>query len=75
MQHRNPGRREDVRRQAVLQIQHADELGLPHQGQAEDRPGPGLAYVRIRRELVLGRGVIEHHTLLRTEDVVEDGLR
>ena len=75
MQHRDPGRCEDMRRQVVLEIQHADEAGLLHQGQAEDRPGVLLTDVHIRRELVWGRGVIQHHTLLRAEDVVEDGLR
>ena len=40
-QHRDPGGREHVRCQVVLEIEHADQLGLLHQGQAED--GPGVA--------------------------------
>ena len=34
-----------------------------------------LANILIRRELVWGRGVIQHHTLLRADDEVEHRLR
>ena len=59
-------------REAVLEIQHADEPGLLDQGQAEDRPRRRLPEVRIRGKRARGRGIIEQHRLLRPEDVVED---
>ena len=72
-QHREPGRREDVGRQVVLEVEHADQLGLLHQGQAEDGPGALLAEVLIRRERVRGRGVIQDHALSRPDHGVEEG--
>ena len=36
LQHRDPGRREDAGGQVVFQVEHADELGLVDQRQAEN---------------------------------------
>jgi len=47
-QHRDPGRSEDMGSESVFQVEHADELGLVDQGQAEDRTGMMLTDVRIR---------------------------
>ena len=37
LQHRDPGRREDARGQVVFEVEHADQLGLVEQRQAENR--------------------------------------
>ena len=39
LQHGDPGRREDAGGQVVFQVEHADELGLGDQGQAENGAG------------------------------------
>ena len=48
LQHRDPGRREDPRGQVVFQVEHADELGLVDQRQAENGTRLVLADVGIR---------------------------
>src|SRR6267378_3504634 len=72
-QYRDPGGREHVRCQVILEIKHPDQLGLLHQGQAEDRPGVLLADVPIRRERILRRGVIEDYGFPRPDHVMEYG--
>ena len=72
-QHRDPGGREHVRRQLVLEIEHPDQLGLLHQGQAEDRPGVLLTDVLICRERILRQGVIKDHAFPRPDHVMEHG--
>ena len=54
LQHGDPGGIEDVRSQGVFQVEHADELGLVDQGQAEDRTGMMLADVRVLGKRVAG---------------------
>ena len=72
-QHRDPGGREHVRCQVVLEIEHPDQLGLLHQGQAEDRPRALVADVLIRRERILRRSVIKDHAFPRPDHVMEHG--
>ncbi len=72
-QYRDPGGREHVRCQVVLEIEHPDQLGLLHQRQAEDRPGLLLPDVLIRREPILRQGVIKDHALPRPDQVMEHG--
>ena len=72
-QYRDPGGREHVRCQLVLEIEHPDQLGLLHQGQAEDRPGVLLTDVLIRRERILRQGVIKDHAFPRPDHVMEHG--
>ena len=72
-QDRDPGGCEHVRCQIVLQIEHADQLGLFHQRQTEDRPSTLLADVLICRERILRRGVIKDHALARPGHGAEYG--
>src|SRR6266851_3606999 len=72
-QYRDPGGREHVWRQVVLEIEQPDQLGLLHQGQAEDRTGVLLTEVLICRERVLRRGVIKDHAFPRPDHGVEHG--
>ena len=73
-QHRTPGRREDVRRQGVFEIEHAGEPGLVEQRYAEDGPGVLRAHVRIGGKRVRGRGIVEQHAVPRADDILDDGL-
>ena len=75
LQHCDPGRREDARGQVVLEVEHADELGLIDQRQAENGTGLALTDVGIRGERGLGRGIVENDALPRAQDVVEDRFR
>ena len=43
LQHRDAGRREDARRQVVLEVEHADELGLVEQAAGRELNEPGAA--------------------------------
>ena len=49
LQHRDPGRREDPGGQVILEVKHANKLGLVDQGQAENGARPTLTDVRDLR--------------------------
>ena len=75
LQHRDPGRREDAGGQVVFQVEHADELGLVQQRQAENGAGAMLSDIGIGRKGVLGCGIVEDHALPRAQDIMEDRIR
>ena len=75
LQHRDPGRREDAGGQVVFQVEHADELGLVQQRQAENGAGAMLPDVGICGKGVLGGSIVEDHALPRAQDIMEDRLR
>jgi hypothetical protein len=58
LQDRDPGRREDARRQVVFEVEHADEFGLIEQRQAENGPGLALTDIGIDAKRGLGRGIV-----------------
>ena len=60
LQHSDAGRCEDTSGQVVLQIEHADELRLIEQWQAENGTGHVLTNVWIRSKRGLGRGIVEN---------------
>ena len=73
LQQRYPGGREHMRGQVVLEIEHAEQLGLFHQGQAQNRTGALLTDVVIRRERALNSGVIQDDALPHPDHGVEKG--
>src|SRR5450631_2360962 len=64
-----------MRRQAVLQIQDTDKLGLFHQWQAKKRPRLLAANVVVLGKRVLAASVTEDYRALRSDDLLEDRLR
>ena len=75
LQHRYARWGKHAGREAVLEVEHADQLCLGEQGQAENRARPPLTDVRISGERGLGRGIIEDHAFPGTQDIMENGLR
>src|ERR1700751_1448022 len=61
-----------MRRQAVFEIQHADQLGLFQQRQAKKRPYPFAAHVFIFGKYALSAGIIEDHLALSADDLLKD---
>src|SRR5882724_3083386 len=61
-----------MRRQTVLEIEDADQLGLFQQRQAKQRPYPFAAQVFIFGKHALSAGVIEDHLALRADDLLKD---
>src|SRR5882757_11191782 len=75
LQHCASGRRERARGQVILEVEHADQRGLPDQRQAEKGPDVIAMDVLIGGKRVLRRGIVQNHALLCPYDVVEDGVR
>ena len=63
------------RGQVVLEIEHADQLGLVDQGQAENGASLTLTDVRILGKRGLGRGVVQYDALPGAHDIVEHRFR
>src|SRR6266496_5199143 len=61
-----------MRRQAVFEIQYADQLGLFQQRQAKKRPCLFAAYVFILGERVLLARVTQNHLALSVDDLLKD---
>src|SRR6266852_7787024 len=61
-----------MRRQAVFEIQDADQLGLFQQRQAKKRPWLFAAYVFISGKRVLPAGIIQDHLALSADDLLKD---
>src|ERR1700756_6257 len=61
-----------MRRQAVLEIEDADQLGLFQQRQAKKRPYPFAAHVFIFGKYALSAGIIEDHLALSADDLLQD---
>src|SRR5208337_1116873 len=59
-QHRDPRWREGPRREVVLEVEHADELGLVDQGQAKNGMRLALTDVRVSSKRGLGRCIVEN---------------
>ena len=72
LEQRDARRSEDVRSEGIFKVQYADKLGLPYQGQTEDRSAPLLREVMISRELIMNRCVIKNDTFQRAHDVLDD---
>ncbi len=68
-----PARTERIRCQVVLQVQQADQCGLPHDRQAQHRLGLPAGKVVVRRKGVRLRRIDEQHPLLAAPDVIDDG--
>src|SRR5271166_6299371 len=75
LQHRDPSRGKGPRREVVLEVEHADELGLIDQGQAENGTRLALADVGVGSKRRLGRGIVENDALAGAQDIVKDRLR
>src|SRR6266851_6881763 len=71
LQHRDSSRREDPGAEVVLEIEHADELGLGDQGQAENGANMTLTEIEIRGKRWLGGGIIENDALAGAQDIME----
>ena len=71
LQQRDPGGRENGRGHVVLEVEHADQLGLLDQRQAEDRPDAPGSDVFVRRERLFPGGVIRNHRLLGPDDILQ----
>src|SRR5262249_2818327 len=71
----DPGRRERVRCQVVLQIQDADELGLLQKGYAKDRTTMSPRKVAVIRELVGSLGIVQQHHLARPDNILNHRFR
>src|SRR5450755_76907 len=61
-----------MRRQAVLEIEDADQLGLLQQRQAKQRPYPFAAHVFIFLKHALSARIIEDHLALSADDFLKD---
>ena len=53
-EHCEPVRREDARRQVVLQVEHADRFPRPYQWQAQDGPRAPEKHVSVLGKRILG---------------------
>src|SRR3981189_533367 len=61
-----------MRRQAVFEIEDADQLGLFQQRQAKKRPCLLAAYVFISGKRVTPARVIQDHLALSADDLLKD---
>src|SRR6266403_5481823 len=61
-----------MRRQAVLEIEDANQIGLFQQRQAKQRPYPFAAHVFILGKYALSAGIIENHLALSADDLLKD---
>src|SRR5260221_5911821 len=61
-----------MRRQAVLEIEDADQIGLFQQRQAKQRPYPFAAHVFIFGKYALSAGIIEDHLALSADDLLKN---
>src|SRR5260370_17612113 len=61
-----------MRRQAVFEIQYADQLGLLQTRHAKKRPCLFAAYVFIFGKRVLPAGIIEDHLALSADDLLKN---
>jgi hypothetical protein len=65
-------RREYVRSRRVFQVEDADELGLLHQGYAEERARKPAAQVLVQGEGIAHARVIQDHARARALDMPQD---
>ena len=68
----DPIRREDVRGELVLEVEHADELGLLDEREAQHRARLPAAEVVVAREGIGADGVVDDDALARPQDVAHD---
>src|SRR5207247_4587818 len=63
LQHRDSRRCKNMGRQCILKVEHANELGMVDQGQAENGTSLALINIRVRGKRRLDRGIVENGAL------------
>ncbi len=75
LEHGEPPGGERPGDEPVLQVEQAEQPGLPHDREAQHRSRPLAREILVLQERVPGGGVVEQHALVAAADVVENGLR